>query len=386
MAQIQVRDITGLGVPGINIRFTPGQGPSDNAIFDVFTDFAGNTGWPIPYFPVQNWALHLNHANVNPKYLPESFYLTDTDLDNVKISLALTPLSRLHVWQHDFYNAANQRVFIKGATDFLLYKRYLDGEDIRPLLAERSALRGVLGPLQGANCVRVIGMVSSFSHWYPQEYGDRYYTSLPAFCQLLAQYSLYVYFTIFADTQIVMPEQAQQLRHYHRVIEALQQVDNVIVELVNEPYAHQNATDNPFIFPKPANIIFFGGSYDDKLGNELRPVPPEDAHDYHTPRDGRDDLTVSGFKWAADQAVNAHPEFRKRGKPVMSGEPQKFADPNDPRKGGSTLSNPVNARMMAGSARGTACGIFFHTASGVFSTPWNDVEFSCAQAWFRELM
>ncbi len=379
MPQIQVKDITGLGVPDINIRVAFGTQPSDEAVWgSVYTDNLGNADWPMPFSPISSYALHLNYADTNPIYIPQSYYLLPEDMNgNVQISLEKAPLTRLHVNGHDFYDGNNNRVFIKGATDFLLYKKYLDGEDIKPLLAERAAL--------GANCVRVIGMVNSFSHWYPQEYGNRYYESLDFFCQLVEDYGMYVYFTIFADTQIVMPDKVQQLNHYNKVITAFASVQNILIELVNEPYAHSNATDDPFIFPKPAGIIFFGGSYNDALGDELRPVPPEDAHDYHTPRDGKDNLLEGGFKWAADQAVNAHPEYKYRGKPVMSGEPQKFADPNDPRKGGSTLSNPVNARMMAGSARGTACGIFFHTASGVFSTPYNQVEISCAQAWFREL-
>ncbi len=379
MPQIQVRDITGLGVPDINIRIAFGTQPSDEAVWgSIYTDNMGNTDWPMPFAPSSPYALHLNFADVNPLYVPQSYYVTPNDMsDSVQVILARTPQTRLHVEGHDFYNARGERVFIKGATDFLLYKKYLDGEDIRYLLAERAAF--------GANCVRVIGMVNSFSHWYPQEYGDRYYDSLPGFLTLLEEYALYCYFTIFADTQIVMPAKQDQINHFNRVVAKLQEADNILIELVNEPYAHSNATDDPFAFPKPAGIIFFGGSYNDQLGNELRPVPPEDAHDYHTPRDGKDNLAESGFKWAADQAVNAHPEFKYRGKPVMSGEPQKFADPNDPRKGGSTLSNPVNARMMAGSARGTACGIFFHTASGVFSTQWNEVERRCAAAWFMEL-
>src|SRR6187549_4014142 len=139
MAQIQVKDITGLGVPDINIRIAFGTQPSDEAVWgSIYTDNQGNADWPIPFMPVSPYGLHLNFADVNPLYVPQSFYLTPEDMNgNVSIVLARTPLTRLHVSGHDFFNARGERVFIKGATDFLLYKKYLDGEDIRFLLAER---------------------------------------------------------------------------------------------------------------------------------------------------------------------------------------------------------------------------------------------------------
>lgn len=374
MAQIQVRDEHGNGIPRINIRISEGQKPSDEAIFDVFTDLAGNTGWPIPFWPNGTYTLWVNYANVLPEF--GNTNVTISHQDNVELVLPSIPgiLSRVIVSGHDFINASG-RWFMKGCTDFLLYKKYLDGEDIRPLLKERADL--------GVNCVRVIGMVSSFSHWYPQEYGDRYYDELPAFFRLLESYGLYCYFTVFADTQVVMPDINDQLRHFDRVVAKMRECENTIGELVNEPYAHDNATDNPHLFNAPYGVAFSGGSYNDQLGNQLRPVPKwESFHDFHTPRDGH---KPGGFKYCADQVMAAHPEYKYRGKAVLSGEPQKFADPGDPTKGGSTLSDPTQARMMAGSARGTACGIVFHTPAGVFSRPFNGVERACAEAWFAEL-
>jgi hypothetical protein len=73
------------------------------------------------------------------------------------------------------------------------------------------------------------------------------------------------------------------------------------------------------------------------------------------------------------------------GMAVLSGEPDKFGGPNvfNPKV---YLTDPREAAAMAGTARGTACGIVYHTSAGVWSLPFNDVERHCAEAWFGELI
>jgi len=361
MAQIQVRDTHGTPIRRVNIRISEGTKPSDQALFDVFTDDAGNTGWPIPFFPTQAYALHVNFANVNPAYVPQSYYLTAADVNDVQIQLSRQPLSRLRV-EGKYFVGASGRVFLDGVTDFLLYKRYLDGEDIDAILRERTLYR--------FNAVRIIGMVNSFSHWYPQEYGQRYYDALPAFYQKLADYGLYGYFTVFADTEIVMPKQADQVAHFGKVVAQLGQCPNSLGELVNEPYAHENATANPHAFPRPQGVAFSSGSYNDVLGAKVTPPPHWDFHDFHVPR--------KDVKRVADQCMSTNPNYLA-GMAVLSGEPDKFGGPNamNPKV---YLTNPDEARQMRDTARGTACGYIYHTSAGVWSLPWNDVEHRCADA------
>lgn len=288
------------------------------------------------------------------------------------------PPSRLFCHDYSFFNQKGERTFIKGVTDFLLYQRYLDEgvPAIKPVLEQRKAL--------GANCVRVIGMVSSFSHWYPQDYGNRYYDALPGFLDLLSQYGLYCYFTVFADTQIVMPSKADQLNHWARVMPLLQAQPNVLIELVNEPYAHENETDDPWAFPRPWLVPASSGSYNDKYpgAKDGRPSPGPhwDFHDYHTPR--------SFPKNVGDQCMAINPNYLQLGQPVLSGEPDKFGRP-DPN-GRPRHTNPRLAGMMAGTASGSACGIFYHTNAGIMSVlftddnGWNEI--ACAKAFFRELV
>jgi hypothetical protein len=71
----------------MNIRISEETRSSEEAIFDVFTDYAGNTGWPIPFWPRRRYALHVNFANVNPRFVPQSYYLLPEDVDTVRIEL-----------------------------------------------------------------------------------------------------------------------------------------------------------------------------------------------------------------------------------------------------------------------------------------------------------
>jgi hypothetical protein len=79
MAQIQVRDQHGNGVPLCNIRIAEGSKRNDEAIYDVFTDLSGNTGWPIPFWPTKPYTLYVNTANVKPQFSSATVVVTTSD-------------------------------------------------------------------------------------------------------------------------------------------------------------------------------------------------------------------------------------------------------------------------------------------------------------------
>ena len=364
MAQVQVRNREGAAVTLINIRATVGHS-EDGFTDDRFTDLAGNTAFGHTMPPsAEGYTLRVNVANVNPKYRARTIHISDFH-DDVHITLPRERLRRLHMYRQIFVDDIGQRVFILGHTDFLLYKRFLDGEYIESLLAERARY--------GSNCARIIGMVNSFAHWYPQEYGQRYYDAIPAFFDLLDRYGMYGYFTVFADTEIVMPRKADQLAHFDKVVAQLKACPNSLGELVNEPYAHQNATADPMAFTRPEGVPFSSGSYNDELGGDVTPPPHWDFHDFHVPR--------KDVKRVADQCMSTHPNYRTLGQGVFSGESDKFGGPNvfNPKV---YLTDPEVARQMARTAEGTACGYIYHTSGGVWSLPWNDAEKACAEATF----
>lgn len=92
MPQLQVRNLRGDGIPGINVRISPGEQGPETAIFDYEMDASGNKGWPIPYWPNRDWSFHANYDGYsvpsNPRYLPASLYLTAAETrDNVVIAL-----------------------------------------------------------------------------------------------------------------------------------------------------------------------------------------------------------------------------------------------------------------------------------------------------------
>lgn len=358
MPQIQLRDKFGTPIPLMNIRLGVGIDTVDEAPDDRFTDYAGNTAWPYKPTSPGGFTLFVNYANVNSKYKPTQKHVANLDED-ILITVEREPLPKLTL------NGKYLNVFIKGNTDFLIYKKFLDGQDITPLLAQRSSL--------GSNCVRVFGMVDSFSHWHPQDYGDRYYQQIPVFLDLLQDYGMYCYFCVFADTQHIMPSLAQQQDHWAKVIDALSMRVNAIVELVNEPNQHENGVDRTKFF-KPQSMISVCGDFGDEYGGDVWPEPQWDLTDYHAPRslpkNIKDLCSADNPNWVA-------------GKGVMQGEPDKFG--RDVYTGRTFRMDPQLAKQMAGSARGTNAGIIFHSTDGVYSDTFSPEVVACAYAWFKEL-
>lgn len=90
MSQIQVRDQHGNAAVGINVRIAEGQQSSEKAIYDIFTDFAGNSGWPIPFWPKdREFTLWVNYENIDQRYEKASRVLPVGHGDNVEIMLEL---------------------------------------------------------------------------------------------------------------------------------------------------------------------------------------------------------------------------------------------------------------------------------------------------------
>lgn len=246
MSQIHVRDKQGRGLPLINIRIATGGQSSDEAIFDILTDNEGNQGWPIPFWPNQHYTIHVNMRQANGATLRFDSRFGESTVDvapgdhDVEVVLphadgpsgSVSRLVGVDATAHRFVTEDGRRQFLRGATMFILYKRYLDGEDVTPLLGQLQAL--------GCNMVRMFGMVTSFAHWHPQEYGDRYYDQIVPFMNLLAQYGIYGLWTACADTQQIMPSEAQALHHLLRTVDQLVLTQNALFSFVNEQGQHEN--------------------------------------------------------------------------------------------------------------------------------------------------
>jgi len=142
---------------------------------------------------------------------------------------------RLHVDNRHFYDAANHVWRWRGASQFLLFARYLNGEDISPQLdwlVDR-----------GFNVLRVFGEVPA--GFRSDEYGITNYErpferpdfdmKLRAFFELLADRGLRCEYTVltYADSMDIMRA------HVQRVYDIAAPQWNVFVEVANEPENNQ---------------------------------------------------------------------------------------------------------------------------------------------------
>lgn len=256
MAQLQVRDPQNAPVPDINIRIALGQQSSDDAIFDVVSDKEGNQSWPVPFWPHGFYMLHVNMREANGSQLKfdprfaEAHIPVEPGDHNVEIPLVLAEggepaggsldaLVSVDPSVHRFVTENGRRQFLRGVTSFLIYKRFLDGEDLRPLLSQLQGL--------GCNMVRLFGMVTSFSHWHPQDYfGRGYYERIPEFMDLAASFGQYVLWTPCADTQQIMP--TGWLQHMQLTLQQLKPVKNKLISFVNEQGQHENGIDRQLAY------------------------------------------------------------------------------------------------------------------------------------------
>lgn len=349
------------------------EGGGGGVVTALGTDTSAWQSWTVPSI---GWgattikARDRGYLGVGPDLRVDAASLTPVLFTVTIVEADPVELPALHVYQKDFVTDDGTRVFIKGATNFLLYKRFLDGEHIDPVLEE---LRGL-----GANAVVIFGMVIGFpvgewAKFRPQAYGDRYYTSLRAFCQKCAQFGQYVYFCVFADTQHIMPALADQLAHFNRVDAELHQESNVLLRLVNEQNAHQNGVDRAK-FPNPRTAPACSMDYGEEFGDQRYPPPRWDFGDNHTPR--------SYPKSVKDMCQSDNPNYLA-GEATMVGEPDKFG--KDQYTGRTYQMEPRRAREMAGTARGTCAGVVFHNTSGTYAEVMDPDVKACAVAWFAEL-
>lgn len=152
----------------------------------------------------------------------------------ITVTLHRTPPPRL-TWinrdRHRMMTEDGQPVFLKGATAFLLYKRFLDGEDIAPFLQQHADL--------GFTMIRVMGMFESLGGFNPKAYPD-YYDRIGDFLDRCGSFGLYVYWVCCAATGAWMtPDEA--VDHVRRSLDQLRTRDNALASPVNEQGQHNNS-------------------------------------------------------------------------------------------------------------------------------------------------
>lgn len=370
MSQIQIRDDHGRGIPHVNIRIALGEGDADAAIFDIETDDAGNQGWPIPFWPRQDYTLHVNKRGVVRGYGEASQFVAAAahgadvviQLERSGMSPESRAMSRLTAHREGFRNQSGDRVVIAGVSAFMHFERYLNGEDVRPLLAQAVEL--------GANCLRVFGMAhyipvnAGRRAFKPQDYGDRYFDAQPEFFALCASSGLYVYWSVFPDNDLIRVPNARDF--FVREVATLKQAENTFGELTNEQDAHSFNAVDPTSMPRPNGIAFTSGSYGDIGGAQPHCW---DFCDYHTPRDYP--------KHIKDSCVVDHPNYLA-GAGVLLGEPDRYGT-------GGNLDHD-QARLSAGACRESALGMVFHSTHGRESVSYDDATMAIGRVFFNALI
>lgn len=306
----------------------------------------------VPAGPTRVWFRKSGYLDQYQDYL-----MPDDGAKEVRLEKAPIKLPRL-TWidrgRHRFMTASGTPVFIKGVTDFSLLMRFMDGENIDQRLAERAAL--------GFNCVRVFGMMHyiplfEFNKpaFRPQDHPD-YYDKLTEFCLKAESYGLYVYFSVFPDAGIVMPNLTDQQAHYGKVHERFAGLDNVILELTNEIDAHDFNWVDAAKFPKPSSYLGCSGS-----GGEGLHSNQWDFFDFHQRRDYP--ATIK------DANLVDNPNFLA-GKDGLMGEPDRY--------GSNGNGSSQQAHELAGSTIGSTLGVVFHSTNGKRSDPFDDLTKECA--------
>lgn len=123
----------------------------------------------------------------------------------------------------------------RGMSAFRLYHRFLMGEDVDPFLSWARS--------KDVNVLRVLGFIP----WAGKIYGSStpgYWERLPEFALKLNASGLKLEWTVFAGMQ-EFPD-VDQRSHLLRVLQVIGGIENVFVEICNEPW--QNGCDPEAIF------------------------------------------------------------------------------------------------------------------------------------------
>lgn len=248
----------------------------------------------------------------------------------------------------------------RGATDFMLFRDYLDGKNIDDVLLERHTA--------GANLVRVLGM----AHYIPVNAGQpafnaaaypQYFESLRKFVDYVATFGLRVEFTALADAQILLPGAANQDAFLARVVAALP--ETAFLEIANEPF--KNGADVAARYanlPRTALVVATGDyTFEKPVVGEY--VTVHETRDAEWPRKSRLD------EWYA----NVH-------MPVVWDEPIGADEADQPGRRSNVVEDFYD--LCAGSALHGA-GLTFHSTSGLLSQMWRDHEGRSAVACFEAM-
>ena len=263
------------------------------------------------------------------------------------VQINAKPLPRLTVSGQFFGTETGERFTAIECSDFNLLARYLDGEDIRPVLRNRV----------GFNMLRVWTLMQLSQYGIGDLTLDMHpdlYERIPDFCRLCGSFGFYIEFTAY--TGINDPN------HWERLGEAVKGCSNVILELVNELDQNTNEPDSDgrifdlSLYDKIDGVLCSHGSN----GSEHWPVEP--YWDYTTMHFN------DAHEWQRKVGHNAWEIWLG---PTLSNENTR------PDKDGAIW----HFEDAAEGAALLCAGSCFHSQSGKASTVFSAQDAQFAQAW-----
>ena len=279
----------------------------------------------------------------------------------VLLASAATPLPRLVADGRWFKQDNGVRWTGIEATDFNLFNRFLNGEDIAPILHQRADV--------GFNLLRVwtdfnvcadgnCEQRQPIGRLVPTEHPD-YYARLRDFLDECARHGLYVELTAFTGRSDSDPA---RIAHWEALIAAVSPSTNVLLELINEHNVHNKTLPYHRLRQPPAPILASHGS--GGAGGE--PRLPIWTHVTYHPGFGAD--------WMRKAVSEGGDAAGKYNVPVLLNETTRFPD-ND-----KSLEHAYDV------GRGCAlvlAGCAFHSVTGKNSRLWEGHELALAREWAR---
>lgn len=250
------------------------------------------------------------------------------------------------------------RVTAIQASDFNVYNRFLNGENIDPVLEQRAALGynllriftayNVCPP--GAGCQEIGRLV-------PREHPE-YYARIPEFLHRLARFQLRAEFVAFTGPyESLFANDDDKVAHWDRLIAAVSPETNAILELVNELDQAANANLPIARLRQPVGVLASHGSN----GSQAEPVKPYWGYvTFHT---------NDAPEWVRKVGHNC---WELSDGPCLANENTRSAD--------HFTSNDLAFDAAAGAAL-LAGGSAFHSVHGKNSTLWSGLELENARAW-----
>jgi hypothetical protein len=275
----------------------------------------------------------------------------------VELGLPVEPdpvitLSRLITAGQFFQLETGQRFTAIQCSDFNLYNRFLNGENIEPILQQRqdcgfNMLRvWTLFDLEAAN----IGKLLLSDH-------PELYSRLLEFCQLAARYGLYIEFTAYTSTW--------EPNHWQNLTTGLLGATNAIVELVNEEDQPANDIDTSLFSSVPGLLCSHGSN-----GSQAWPVEPYwDYVTFHTNGAPEEQRKIGHNAWEIWSG------------PSLTNETSRFPDVGM-WEGGSNLNRIKQLAYDSAAGAALLCaGSCFHSKNGKNSTLWEGNELEAAKSW-----